>query len=191
MRAAILASIAVAAAAILIFHRAQQPSVAILGDSIVQQMTPWQPLLPRPINDAVNLGISGDGAVQIAARASSALEYSDVLIEGGVDDLIRGDPAGIVPAYEQILRILRGAKQVRIIGISRVDPIALGPDYRFLNNAAIDAINNQLIDLCATFDNCRPVIAAMRQDVTGLTKDGIHKTAAGYAAWAPLLAGAL
>ena len=170
-------------------------AVAILGDSIVGGMTPYQSGLTPPINGAANLGVGGQTSVQIAARASSALGYSHVLIEGGINDFILDypNPPGnsIVNAYAQMLQLLSPTVQVRVIGISHVDPGALGSGYTFLNNAAIDAVNNQLINLCATFANCLPVIPAMRQDVTGLTVDGIHKSAAGYAAWAPLLAAGL
>lgn len=167
--------------------------VSILGDSIVYQMSAVQSTLPAPINGATILGVSGNTAAQIAARASSALGSSHVLIEGGTNDMVGlGTTAGIIPGYVQMLELLTSASQVRVIGIPHVDEAAINQSWLpYLNNAAIDAMNDQLINLCAKFPNCLPVIPAMRQDVTGLTVDGIHKTAKGYAAWAPLLAAGL
>jgi lysophospholipase L1-like esterase len=131
-------------------------------------------------------GVSGQVATTICTRATSPTGHSHVLIEGGINDFVLSlPPEGIIAAYASALEVLElTGQQVRIVGVTRVDPAALSPDYQFLNNTAIDAVNNRLIDLCATYANCRPLTAAMQMSVAGHTVDGIHKNGGGYAAWA-------
>ena len=171
------------------------PPAAIIGDSIIAQMSRTRKTLPPPFQRARNLGVRGETASQIADRISSVADAPRVFIGGGTNDLLGHSRIdGIVPAYRRMLEALADVGEVWIVGIPRVNEAAMRlhrADAGLLNNATIAAVNQQLVQLCAEFANCRPAIAAMQMDMRGKTLDGIHLPKATYNEWVRRLAPSL
>lgn len=186
-----LALVSVVTASAIGAARSPSPpsTLAFLGDSILQQMTPVQPSLPDPFARATNLAISGYVVAQIGARVPSIPSTAtEVLIEGGVNNLLLGTASDIVPGYTAMLRSIPSDKQVILGGILPVDEAALRSDWPpLVNNTKIGAINAQLVALCASFANCVSAKAVMAMDMTGKTVDGIHLKHTTYAEWAALV----
>jgi lysophospholipase L1-like esterase len=164
-------------------------TLAFLGDSILQQMTPVQGSLPEPFSGATNLATSGYVVAQIRMKVPSIPgTATQVLIEGGVNDLFLGTASAIVPGYAAMLRSIPTDKQVVLAGILPVDEAALRSDLSALiDNARIAAINAQLVALCRAFANCVPASSAMSMNMTGKTVDGIHLKQTTYKEWAALV----
>lgn len=169
-------------------------SLAMLGDSIVANMAPYQPGMPIPLNGAANLGVSGNTVAQIAARVGSVpAGVTHVLLEGGTNDLVGlGTDAGIIPGYTSILNAIASTKKVIVVGIPQVDEVALEAAHPgwtvYLNNSKIAAVNAQIATLCASYSNCTVATAVMGLSMVGKTIDGIHPNAAGFAAITQALA---
>ena len=112
-----------------------------------------------------------------------------VLIEGGVNNLLLGTAPDIVPGYAAMLRAIPSDKKVILGGILPVDEAALRADWPpLVNNAKIANINAQLVALCASFSNCTSAKSVMAMDMTGKTVDGIHLKHSTYQEWAARIA---
>lgn len=158
-----------------------QSNVAMLGDSIISQMSGVQAAMPSPFTGATNLGVSGQTTAQIAARVTSITASSThVMLEGGVNDFILNNSStAIVPGFTTMLNAIPSTQRVILLGLPQVDEAVVNPANN-LTNARINAVNAQLITLCSSYPNCIPATAWMNMNRNGKTADGLHFTAASY-----------
>lgn len=158
-------------------------SFAMLGDSVISLMAPFQPGLPTPFNTAVNLGVGGQTSTQIAARvgtipAGTAL----LLLEGGINNL--GDPDQIVADYTMMLNGISPNVTIFFLGIIQLDEqqLAITIPNSNLSNVKVNEVVARINAVCLTHPNCQPQIAAQKGSMTDLTQDGLHPNSAGYQA---------
>jgi lysophospholipase L1-like esterase len=157
----------------------------IIGDSIVQQMLPFQHLLPYPISDAQNLGVSGETSRMIARRLANVLDKNvqHVFIEGGVNDFMYGSDDEIVGNYKLMIETVSDGTAVYLIGILPVDMAALINDFRQrISLPKIRKINNDIRILCKSYANCHWIPNFESKDMSGMTTDGLHLNYRGYLA---------
>lgn len=160
-------------------------SVAVIGDSIVANMSAVAATQPAPFNTAQYLGVSGNTVAQIQARIGSiSASATHVVIEGGTNDLFGlGSGSNIIPGYTAMLNALT-PKRVIILGIPQTDAALLAANWpggvALLTNANIAAYNAQLTTLCNSYPNCTVADRVMQMNMTGKTNDGIHPQNATY-----------
>lgn len=157
-------------AALLLLAACSQPQaeIALYGDSIIALMAK-APVVP-PFDRAVNMGIDGNAASQVANRVEPIARI--VFLEGGINSLGGGDPEPLTSSYARSLKKLASV-QVRLIGILQVDESApeLPPT---VTNSKIAAANALLTALCNQHPNCVPVTELMQMNMTGKTDGGVH-----------------
>jgi lysophospholipase L1-like esterase len=169
-------------------------TLVLLGDSIIDQMRPLQWKMPPPFSRATNLGVSGEVVAQIADQVRSIpSSATHVMIEGGVNDLIRGgSDSDVIAGYAAIFRSISRDKRIIVMGILPVEERLIGPDLlKLVNNFRIAGINAQLASSCSSIPNCTPALSLMSMDMSGETRDGIHLTAKAYREWPAMLEQAL
>lgn len=155
----------------------------IIGDSIVQQMLPFQHLLPYPISDAQNLGVSGETSRMIAQRLAKVLDKNvqHVFIEGGINDFMYGLDDEIVGNYKLMIETVSDSIAVYLIGILPVDMTVLINDFRQkISLPKIEKINNDIRILCKSHVNCHWTHNVESKDMLGMTTDGLHLNYRGY-----------
>jgi lysophospholipase L1-like esterase len=165
-------------------------TLTLLGDSILQQMATVQRSLPASFSGAMNLGVAGYVVAQIGSRVSAIPSTAThVVIEGGVNNLLQGSAADIVPGYAAMLQSIPSNMRVIVVGIMPVDEAALRPGWllRLVDNTKIAALNAQIASVCVSFPNCVPASSVMSMNMTRRTVDGIHLKATTYQEWAALL----
>jgi lysophospholipase L1-like esterase len=156
---------------------------AMLGDSVISLMAPFQPSLAPPFNTAVNLGIGQQTSTQIAARVGTIPAGTQLLLlEGGINNL--DDPDTIVSDYVNMLSAISPAITIFFLGIIQLDEVQLATTLPGspLNNMKIDAVVARLNAVCAAHANCHPQLVAQTGSMVGLTLDGLHPNGAGYSA---------
>jgi lysophospholipase L1-like esterase len=175
-------STAVAAAAIGLSYLPQQKTV-IFGDSIVNSLS--SNLLKR---DVVNRSVDGATTAHIAEVVSNyRIETNfrnvrQVVVEGGINDLLQGNRESIGRSYQSVLRTVPDITPVLIIGILPFDPIRIRIDP-----SEIDSANHQISEICLTHANCK-----FKQPMGGtisseMLSDGLHLKAEGIRALAARL----
>lgn len=157
-------------------------SVALLGDSIFHQLGGSIGSMQAPFNTAQNLGVSGTTTTQIRSQvASIGAGVNRVVVEGGINNFAYNTVSQIIPDYQAIIESIPTSKQVVIVGIVPNDEAQLhiSRPGDTQTNAAIAAINAQLVTLCNSYPNCTPAVGVMNKNMTGLTTDGIHMNGLG------------
>ena len=164
-----------------------QSSVTFLGDSIAGQMSGSLGSLPVPLNGSSLLGVSGNTAAQVAARVGNVSgSATHVVIQAGANDLFGlNNESGILPAYTAMLNALTPTKRVLVVGVLPPDHVQLAltwgaGDAALLSAERVASVNARIATLCASYQNCTAVTAAMSMDMTGKTTDGIHFLTSGY-----------
>ena len=179
------------------FHwrpESNEPTVAVIGDSIVQQMD-FAALMGRP--DVVNRGIAGDLSVDMPKRLKFLLGKKPkvLVIQGGINDIMSRIPVerilkskmemiafcqkeGIVPVLVQTLRVAKsGPAELQM------NREAINAKVVELNTAMAAAAKESRIKLVDISESASQD-GFLRSD---LTSDGIHLNRQGQA----LLAGAI
>ncbi len=160
-----------------------QSSIVMLGDSITR-LGNWPAILGRP--DIINLGIPGDTTDGILLRLDDGNipDGSAVFLMAGVNDVIASArPDQIAANLRKIVERLRIRHRVYLQSTLFTESPALNSDIRTL----LEQEKILCRELSCTFID---VNAALAPDGTlrpEYASDGLHLSAAGYAAWAPLL----
>lgn len=159
-----------------------RPKVALYGNSIIAGMK-GAPVV-FPFDKALNMGIVGNAASQIADRVEPVADF--VFLAGGINSLGGGNGReSVVESYRRSLVKLHSV-QVRIIGVLPVDEHAGAPAG--VTNDRIAAINLRLVALCHEFANCQPVVELMCMDMDGLTDGGVHPKRTTYMRMSEIMA---
>jgi lysophospholipase L1-like esterase len=175
-------STAVAAAAIGLSYLPQQKTV-IFGDSIVNSLS--SNLLKT---DVVNRSVDGATTAHIAEVVSNyRIETNfrnvrQVVVEGGINDLLQGNRESIGRSYQSVLRTVPDITPVLIIGILPFDPIRIRIDP-----SEIDSANHQISEICLTHANCKFIQPMGGTISSEMLSDGLHLKAEGIRALAARL----
>lgn len=175
-------STAVAAAAIGLSYLPQQKTV-IFGDSIVNSLS--SSLLKTAV---VNRSVDGATTAHIAEVVSNyRIETNfrnvrQVVVEGGINDLLQGNRESIGRSYQSVLRTIPDITPVLIIGILPFDPIRIRIDP-----SEIDSANHQISEICLTHANCKSIQPMGRTISPEMLSDGLHLKADGIKALAARL----
>lgn len=169
--------------------------VIFLGNSITAGVD-WNELLNLP--QARNRGISGDVTFGILERLDEVIEGNPakVFILIGINDISRNIPDSLILAnYSQIVtRIKKGSPLTKIF-VQTILPVnnSVPPAKNHYNkDEHIKAVNEGLKSLAAKervtcIDLYPHFLDADGKLTRGLTVDGLHLNAKGYAAWANIL----
>jgi hypothetical protein len=162
---------------------AAQAPLILLGDSITAA-GPWHEAFPQ--RWVINAGIPGDTSTDLLARldALAPLPGATVVLMGGINDILRDQPAAAVA--ERLLdvrrRLLeRGAVRVLVVATLPCEAARWGP--RCLEPVA--ALNRRLKQALPEADvlDLRPELS----DAGGLRRsmgtDGLHLNRAAYRVW--------
>ena len=175
-------STAVAAAAIGLSHLPKQKTV-IFGDSIVNSLS--SNLLKT---DVVNHSVDGAMTAHIAEIVSNyRIETNfrnvrQVIVQGGINDLLQGNRESIGRSYQNILGIVPDITPVLIIGILPFDP-----DRIRIDPSEVDTANHQISEICLTHANCKFIQPMERTISPEMLSDGLHLKADGIGALAASL----
>jgi lysophospholipase L1-like esterase len=180
----ILAAVSTAgvAAAIGLSHLPQQKTV-IFGDSIVNSLS--SNLLKT---DVINHSVNGATTVQIAEIVSNyRIETNfrnvrQVIVQGGINDLLQGNRESIGRSYQSILGTVPDITPVLIIGILPFDPNRIRIDP-----SEVDSANHQISEICITHANCKFIQLMGRTIPPEMLSDGLHLKADGISALAARL----
>lgn len=180
-----------------IFSKKRAQSVAIVGDSLISNMAAQgSTFVPAVMNTWHNTGVGGKTTTDIIGQvALLGTTYTDIYVEGGINDMLFGQDANIIPNYKTIIESIDPANTIRVIGIYPIDDAAiasLSPTWLpMLTNSKVAAKNAEIVSLCANYPNCKVINAAMSRSNVGQTIDGLHWQLTNYAAQGTLLVTAL
>jgi peptidoglycan/LPS O-acetylase OafA/YrhL/lysophospholipase L1-like esterase len=160
--------------------------IVMFGDSITEWVN-WNALLGNA--DIGNRGIAGDTTANALARVDTVLAAKPerVFIMLGINDIAIGAPVpDIIDRYRAIVRAIF-AGGARVIVQSTL-PKAQDDEA----NGQVALLNQQLRAMCETepchYLDLTSAMAPLGRLPADMTIDGIHLNAAGYRAWATVLA---
>lgn len=142
---------------------------------------------------SVNFGIGGERAPELVERIGdyrSLRRASAIVLMTGLNDVLRGDDAGLDDDYRRLLAALPPGTPVVWSSLPKLSPaVAAGRERA----AAVMRANRLARAICATRANCRFVDlhGDMTDPAAFTASDGIHLDSAGYALWSRLLRDAL
>jgi len=175
-------STAVVAAAIGLSHLPPQKTV-IFGDSIVNSLS--SNLLKT---DVVNHSVDGAMTAHIAEIVSNyRIETNfrnvrQVIVQGGINDLLQGNRESIGRSYQRILEAVPSVIPVLIIGILPFDPNRIRIDP-----SEVESANRQISEICITHANCKFIQPMGRAISPEMLSDGLHLKAGGISSLAARL----
>jgi lysophospholipase L1-like esterase len=175
-------STALATATIGLSHLPKQKTV-IFGDSLVNSLS--SNLLKTVV---VNHSVDGATTVHIAEAVSNyRIETNfrnvrQVIVQGGINDLLQGNRGSIGRSYQSILETVPDITPVLIIGILPFDPNRIRIDP-----SEVDSANHQISEICLTHANCEFVQPMGRTISPEMLSDGLHLKADGIRALASRL----
>jgi hypothetical protein len=179
LRSLLISSIiALAAGTGMAFYLATHAvKIAMLGDSISDQMKPRQSGFPAPFNAATILSGSGYTLNQILGFVGSIPPATThVILQGGTNDLLRYIP--VIPGYKALLDAIPSTMRVIVIGVLPVDDPVVKLGFRDAENSVtIRGVNLQIVELCRSYHNCVVATGIMAMPMKGKTVDGIHPLA--------------
>lgn len=151
--------------------------VAMLGDSISDQMKPRESGFPAPFNSAVILSGSGYTLDRILGFVSSIPPgTTHVILQGGTNDRLNLIP--VLPGYVALLNAIPASMKVIVLGVLPVDESMVKPNFLdVMHNAQIKQDNIAISNLCHTYANCVVATGIMAKPMAGKTVDGIHPLA--------------
>jgi lysophospholipase L1-like esterase len=164
-------------AAIGLSHLPPQKTV-IFGDSLVNSLS--SNLLKT---DVVNHSVNGATTAQIAEIVSNyRIETNfrnvrQVIVQGGINDLLQGNRESIGRSYQSILETVPDITPVLIIGILPFDPNRIRIDP-----SEVDSANHQISEICITHANCKFIQPMGRTISPEMLTDGLHLKASGISA---------
>ena len=154
--------------------------VVMLGDSLVA-LARWNEIFPE--TRIANRGVSGDTVSGASARLDTvfAVRPKLVVVMVGINDvLVNNDRAAVIATYDQMIGKLKASMPVVVQAI----PLC---SARGCQRARISAFNAAVREIAmrrgATFIDINQKIAPAGTIESKFTTDGIHLSAAGYAAW--------
>jgi lysophospholipase L1-like esterase len=175
-------STAVVAAAIGLSHLPKQKTV-IFGDSIMSSLS--SNLLET---DVVNHSVDGATTAHIAEIVSNyRIETNfrnvrQVIVQGGINDLLQGNRESIGRSYHSILETVPDITPALIIGILPFDPNRI-----LIDPSEVDSANHQISEICLTHANCKFFQPMGRTISPEMLSDGLHLRADGISALAARL----
>lgn len=140
-----------------------------------------------------NLGVGGETAARLADRIGgyrSIRSASAVVAMTGLNDVLRGEDAGIGGSFRRLLGAVPAGTPVILSSLPRLSPAVRDAERRA---AAVARANALARAACADRAGCRFVDlhGAMSGHAALWDPDGIHLNSAGYALWSRLLREAL
>lgn len=164
-------------------------NILFLGDSLIEYFD-WQGRFPG--HSCMNLGMAGESAGGLLSRIGSTKRFcpeTDIIfIMSGINNVAMGD-SGFLDHYRAIIKKLSSSYPDAVIYINSLLPTAVD----FISNISIMDINSSLKILAE--ENGAEFLDIYSRFIDGkgnpireyLLEDGVHLSAAGYAAWASAL----
>lgn len=164
-------------------HKKPQ-SVLLAGDSVIAMMGMSSVLQISPMwmSEWENRAAGGYTTQKISKLVDDiGTSYTDVFLEGGINDYLFGEERLIIPGYQAMIEAIPTDVKIHLIGIIPIDDASVTDTYKTnLSNDKVAATNRKLEALCALYRNCITVAELMHLSAAGLTYDGLHFVAGAY-----------